>query len=367
MNVLHVFRSPVGGLFRHVSDLVEDQAKRGYKVGIVCDATSGGENAIHKLKALEAQCELGVHRLPMSRSIGLEDFVVQRSLPAICGPLQPDIIHGHGAKGGAYGRFLANKLQAKAVYTPHGGSLHYSIASPTGAIYLALESFFKKLTHGIIFESQFSADTYQKKIGAFTCAHKVIHNGLRETEFAELDRVKGINQFVFIGEIRHLKGLDALLKAMAILTKKTQANLLVFGSGPDEAFYKKRSSELGLDEVVAFHPAIFPATEAFKLAKCVVIPSLAESFPYIVLEAAAAKVPLLTTRVGGIPEIFGSFSNHLLPAGNAELLANAMLRIIETPEQTEQFAQQLHDQIHANFTYTQMVDKTASFYQELLS
>lgn len=367
MNVLHVFRAPVGGLFRHVCDLAEQQAKLGLNVGIVCDVSTGGENAIRKLKALEAVCKLGIHRMPMSRSLGLADYHVLRNLPSICQNIPLDIIHGHGAKGGAYGRFLAKRLKAKAIYTPHGGSLHYSATSPVGAIYLTLERYLKKLTHGIIFESQFSADAYQKKIGSFSCAHKVIHNGLREQEFSTLSRPTSKNQFVFVGEIRQLKGLDSLFKAMALVQATHQAKLLVFGAGPDEDAFKQQVASLGLNDAVSFNPPIFPATEAFKQATCIIIPSLAESFPYIVLEAAAAKVPLLTTQVGGIPEIFGPYAGHLLPPGEPGPLANAMQKVLENPDEAERFAGQLYDYVHENFTFDLMVEKTISFYQELLT
>ncbi|MEQ1529503.1 MAG: glycosyltransferase family 4 protein [Methylococcales bacterium] len=374
MNVLHVFRAPVGGLFRHVCDLVEQQAKMGLNVGIVCDASTGADNAVNKLQQLEPYCKLGIHRLPMSRSLGVADVKVVQNLPELCKTMQLHIVHGHGAKGGAYGRFLAKRIKAKAIYTPHGGSLHYSMTNPVGAIYLTLERYLKKLTDGIIFESQFSADAYQKKIGALPCAHKVIHNGLREPEFSVLNRPNSKNQLVFVGEIRQLKGLDVLFQALALLKlgglflkKEAQTKLLVFGAGPDEDFFKKRVQELGLNHIVSFNPPIFPATEAFKQAQCVIIPSLAESFPYIVLEAAAAKVPLLTTKVGGIPEIFGPYADHLLPPGDADLLAKAIQETLDNNAAAEQFAGQLYDYVHDHFTFMQMVEKTVVFYQELLS
>ena len=76
--------------------------------------------------------------------------------------------------------------------------------------------------------------------------------------------------------------------------------------------------ELGLDGVVDVSPPIYPVTKALAKGKCIVIPSLAESLPYVVLETAAAAVPLLTTKVGGIPEIFGKSADRLLPPADAE-------------------------------------------------
>ncbi|SJM89504.1 Glycosyltransferase [Crenothrix polyspora] len=366
MNILHVFRSPVGGLFRHVCDLAEEQARLGYNVGIICDASTGGASAASKLDALQAICTLGVHRIPMSRHIGFSDVKVLRNIPRLCAGENIDVVHGHGAKGGAYGRILAKMLHAKAIYTPHGGSMHYSITTPTGMFYLALERCLKKFTDGIIFDSKTSAETYRGKVGGFSCAHRVVHNGLREYEFDRLPRTEQENQFVFVGEIRKLKGLDVLLQALALI-KDPAVSLSVFGSGPDEAFFKNRVQVLGLINQVTFHLPVFPVTKAFVNARCVVVPSLAESFPYIVLETAAARVPLLTTNVGGIPEIFGPHAYQLLPAGDANELAKAMQRVLNDHDSAESLADSLHNHVHTHFRFSTMVEHIVGFYNELLT
>jgi glycosyltransferase involved in cell wall biosynthesis len=72
-----------------------------------------------------------------------------------------------------------------------------------------------------------------------------------------------------------------------------------------------------------------PARRAFGLGRCMVVPSRAESLPYIVLEAAAAAKPLIATRVGGIPEILGDGPHLVRPA--EEALAAAMLGVLRDP------------------------------------
>ena len=117
LSVIHVLRTPVGGLFRHVCDLAKMQSDRGLQVGIFCDSETGGENAARILKKLENHCSLGIHRFPVGRLPGIADLTAIHRLRKSLASLSPDIIHGHGAKGGAYARILGHWINAKAFYT----------------------------------------------------------------------------------------------------------------------------------------------------------------------------------------------------------------------------------------------------------
>jgi glycosyltransferase involved in cell wall biosynthesis len=365
-SVVHLFRAPVGGLFRHVCDLVRGQEKLGLKLGLICDTTTGDAHADNTLAELSQVCELGIYRVPMGRTLGWSDVTAIAKLIRICTGIGPDIIHGHGAKGGAYARLIANRVGASSIYTPHGGSLHYSAASPIGFVYLSLERILRRRTGGIIFESQFGADTYANKVGAIPCACQVIYNGLDIEEFAPIVSDTSHKDFVFVGEIRKLKGIDVLLQAVSQLRLRRDISLLIVGSGPDADFFRQRITDLGLEACVTMSPAIFPSTHAFAQGKCVVIPSLAESFPYVVLEAAAAKIPLLTTSTGGIPEIFGPYAKYLLPPGDPEALARAMEKVLDAPEQTNKLADGLQAYVKAHFRIIKMIQSVNKFYQQVL-
>ena len=77
-------------------------------------------------------------------------------------------------------------------------------------------------------------------------------------------------------------------------------------------------------------PAIEPARDAFAMGRLMVVASRAESLPYVVLEAAAAGVPMIATRVGGIPEIFGPTAEPALVApGDPHALADAIARALD--------------------------------------
>jgi len=169
--IVHVTRSPVGGIFRHISDLASAQAEAGHAVGLICDSVSGGLLEEERIAALSKRLSLGVTRIGMARSIGPGDLPALLSVARTMAKLRPDVVHCHGAKGGFYGRLAAALERRKgrsgaAFYAPHGGSLHYDRASRSGRIYFTIERALERLTDGLIHVSAYEAETYRKKVGA---------------------------------------------------------------------------------------------------------------------------------------------------------------------------------------------------------
>ncbi len=74
LNILHVLRAPVGGLFRHVVDLATGQAARGHRIGLIADSASGGPQSDAMLEDLAPVLALGLTRVPMSRQFGTRDL-----------------------------------------------------------------------------------------------------------------------------------------------------------------------------------------------------------------------------------------------------------------------------------------------------
>ncbi|MBK1795680.1 glycosyltransferase family 4 protein [Devosia sp. WQ 349] len=334
MRILQVLRAPVGGLFRHVCDLTEELSARGHEIGIVVDALASDAQTEAKLKAIEQFTSLGVYRHPMPRVFGLGDLKTPFAVNKLAKRLNVDVIHGHGAKGGFYARLArlgGNK--ARTVYTPHGGVLHFPSTSRSGQIFHKLERALMRKTDAIIFESHFALKTYSALIGAPTCPTSVIYNGLRPAEFEPLEHRHPLSDFVFVGELRELKGIFHLVEALAQVQRAddSRPTLVVAGDGPSRPELEQLISTLGLTDQVRFLGSR-PAREAFALGECAVLPSLAESLPYVVMEATAAGLPVISTRVGGIAEIFGPTQDRLIPAGDTTALANAMQAHLNNPQ-----------------------------------
>lgn len=296
----------------------------------------------------------------MSRQVGLSDVTAIRAVRRFAIQTEADVLHGHGAKGGAYARLAANAIKKRGIpiasfYTPHGGSLHYDPASITGRIFLALERRLAPMTDGLIFESQYSAGLYEKKVMPFPCPATVVPNGLWPDEFKIITPVQDAADFLFIGELRHLKGVDVLLNALASLQAKGRAAITakIVGSGPDDAEFRQLAEQLQLGKNVTFTGPM-PAREAFPLGRCLVLPSRAESFPYIVLEAAAAQVPMILTDVGGIPEIVAGTSIDLVPPGDIAALTAQMTFFLNNPSGLSGPAKQLHSLVLSRYQASEM-------------
>lgn len=367
LNILHVFRAPVGGLFRHVVDLVRGQAARGHRIGLVADSTTGGARAEATLADLSRDLALGLTRTPMSRHVGASDLRALRHVARRLSETQADVVHGHGAKGGAYAR-LARAATGNAIraYTPHGGSLHYSWSSPVGFLYLAAERALMRRTDLFLFESAYGGHVFHAKVGSPRALVRVVHNGVTQAEFEPVAPAREVSDLLFVGELRMLKGVDVLLDALARLAGEGRTiTATIVGDGPDQGDLLARATTLNLTGAVDFAGAL-PARTAFARGRVLVVPSRAESLPYIVLEAAAAGMPIIATKVGGMAEIFGNDANLVMP-GDAPALARAISVALDDLAGAQASAVRLRERIRDTFSADVMSDAVLSAYGEALA
>lgn len=371
LRILHCVRSPIGGIFRHIMDLAASQAAAGHDVGLICDSSSGSafDNAL--VEQIGQHLSLGVARFPMQRQLTIQDLKATRNLYRYIRDLKPDVLHGHGAKGGAYTRAIGTVLRMKGrnvtrIYCPHGGSLHYDPNRLEGRIYHTIERVLERFTDGLIFVSDYEAAAFETKVCHPRAVSRVIYNGLRPDEFSPVETNPDAADFLYIGMLRDLKGTDLFIEALHNIKLKsgTAPTAHIVGEGPDEERYRAMVSNLGLEDKVTFHGAL-PARQAFAMGKCVVVPSRAEAMPYIILETVAAQRPLIATRVGGIPEIFGSHASHLVEPGRIESLTSAMEAALANPKAKEALAKTMRGCLAETFSIDLMSDRITTLYREV--
>jgi glycosyltransferase involved in cell wall biosynthesis len=356
LRILHAVRAPVGGIFRHILDVANGQADRGHHVGIIADSMTGGERAEAALAAIAPRLKLGVHRLAIRREPVPIDAVVWAHFMRLIRKLQPDVLHGHGAKAGAFIRLKGRSAKTIRVYTPHGGSLHYPLNTLKGAIYSRLERALMNRTDLFLFESAFARDTYQRTIGKPTGLVRCVFNGVTANEFDPITTAEDATDVVYVGEFRQIKGADILVDAVALLRAGGRpVTLTLAGDGEELEALKAQIARLGLTDAVRFIGHV-KARYGFSKGKVLVVPSRGDSMPYVVIEAAAAGVPMVAAKVGGIPEIFGEHTEALFAPNIVGAMADAIETALDDPEGALERAKTLRERIFLHFSQKAMVE-----------
>ena len=371
LRVLHVLRAPLGGLFRHVIDLTRGQIERGHEVGLITDSLTGGAQAESILSALQPNLKLGLLRLPMHRNPHISDLANLRDAFAHMRACEPHVLHGHGSKGGLYARmsgFLPAAPDAIRAYTPHGGSFNYYPGSFLHRIYMLAEGLLARRTDILLFESAFIGSCYEKYVGVSGPMKRVVLNGIGKAEAEPVEANPDAADFLYVGELRAAKGIDTLLDALAVVGRRTGRvpRTVLVGSGPDQQALSEHAANLNLTDFISF-PGPMPARRAFTLGRTLLVPSRAESLPYIVLEGAGARLPMIATDVGGIPEIFGPHAGQLIHCNDPELLAGAMIDELQRTEAERQArAGALADHVIERFSIDNMVEAVLAGYRDAL-
>lgn len=368
LRILQVLRAPVGGLFRHVYDLTEELAKRGHLIGVVADSLTSDARTGERLRSLAPSIALGTYYFPMPRTVGWGDVTTPFQVRALAGKLDIDVLHGHGSKGGVNARLARlGRRDRVALNTPHGGVLNYKPGTMVGDVFRRIERMIGSITDAYIFESAYAEQRFHELIGVPPCAEAVIHNGLAPEEFEPLGPDPDARDFVFVGEFRSAKGIGYLIDALkdTAAPDGRPATLAMAGSGPELEQTKARIAELGLSDRVELL-GVRPVREALRRGRCLVVASLAESLPYVILEGASAGLPVLSTNVGGIGEIFGPTAGSMFPPADAAALRAAMERFLADPEAAQAEAKVRLDYIRPRFSIAHMVDQIEALYRQVL-
>lgn len=364
LRILHAVRAPVGGIFRHILDLAVGQAERGHSVGILADSLTGGERADAALKEIAPKLKLGVYRLAIRREPHPIDSVTSLHFLRLARSLKLDVLHGHGAKAGAFVRLKRKSKNAIRVYTPHGGSLHYPPGTLKGNVYARMERALMNRTELFLFESGFARDTYQRVIGKPAGLVRCVFNGVAASEFDPIPLAEDATDVVYVGEFREIKGADLLIQAIARLRADGKpVTLTLAGDGEETEKLKALVSNLNLGDAVRFIGHV-KARYGFSKGKLLVVPSRGDSMPYVVIEAAAAGIPLIAANVGGIPEILGPYTDGLFVANSIGAMADAIETALTDMDKTRERARELRERIFVHFSQKAMVDGVLNGYRD---
>jgi glycosyltransferase involved in cell wall biosynthesis len=163
---------------------------------------------------------------------------------------------------------------------------------------------------------------------------KIIHCGVDASIIPPTTAQAG-NRLLFVGRLTAFKGVPILLQAMQTVREAhPDVHLTVVGDGPDRALLERMSTDLGLDANVSFVGSRAPSdvAELLGATDVFVLPSFAEGVPVVLMEALAAEVPVVTTRIAGVGELVEEgVSGLLVPPSDAGSLAAAIGELLADP------------------------------------
>lgn len=158
---------------------------------------------------------------------------------------------------------------------------------------------------------------------------------------------------VFVGRMAAVKGVPVLLDAVARLHgEDPDVTLTLVGDGPDRGLIEARIAALGLDRVVTITGYLSQAEVADQLARAdvFVLPSFAEGVPVVLMEAMASRLPVVTTRIAGIPELVeDGVSGFVVPPGDATSLASRLGDLLADPDLRVQMGAAGRAKVEAEF------------------
>jgi glycosyltransferase involved in cell wall biosynthesis len=163
----------------------------------------------------------------------------------------------------------------------------------------------------------------------------------------------------YVGRLSIEKGVTYLIDALAMLkVKQAEVHLLIVGEGKQRAKLQAQVESLGLRQAVKFLGERGDARQIIGALDLLVLPSLTEGLPNVVLEAFAYKTPVVATAVGGVPELVkDGETGWLVPPRDPHALAQAILDALSNPEEARRRAENAYKHLLENFTVEKQVDK----------
>lgn len=289
------------------------------------------------------------------------------------------IIHTHGPRGSFYGRLAARWAGVPIIIsTVHVSLYDYPVCRLKKGIYIMLDRFTARFCDRIICVAKALADNliYKSKINPDKVL--VIHNGIDLDRFNKIgdafNLLKELNINVedkrigIIGRLSCEKGHIYLLKAVAEL-RKIFPNLkcLIVGDGLLRKELERISERLEISKNCIFTGTMHNIPEVLSILDGLVLPSISEGFPMILLEAMAARCPIVATRIGGIPELIENGKTGILvEPRDHQALARAIEELLQNKEKTKEMTSMARLMVEKEFIAEGMVKKIEGVYENLV-
>ncbi|MGL4422926.1 MAG: glycosyltransferase, partial [Gemmataceae bacterium] len=283
------------------------------------------------------------------------------------------IWHGHDYKTNALGLLLKRFWPMRLVTTAHGWVHH----TPRTPIYYKIDQLcLRRYEQVYCVSPDLHAECRAFGVSERRCI--LLENGIDETVYQRSQTIAaaqaklGLAGKGFLigaaGRLEKEKAFDNLIRAVAALRKQERAvHLVIVGEGSQRQALLELAREMQVSEHVTLAGWQSDVRTYFEAMDVFALSSLREGLPNVVLEAMALEVPVVVTKINGLPRLIESGVNGLLvPAGEVEPLTKALAGLLEQPEQQAKFRHAGRKTIETRYSFRQRMETLADHYDQLL-
>jgi glycosyltransferase involved in cell wall biosynthesis len=371
MRILYVITSAeFGGAPLHVLQLARYMLKQSHEVGIV---TAPEPRMMQEAKALGVRIFPNPHFV---RPVVLwKDFRALWRVSQAIQQFKPDLVSAHSTKAGFAARFSCAILRVPVIFTAHGWAFTEG-KSPLSRYFLALaEGLASKVTKKIICVSEHDKELAIRLHVASEKKVKVIHNGMEPSLYLNTDGSKirselGLSEseilITMVARFVPQKDHDTLFRALNFLPECGFKVALV-GNGEREVLFRREAEKQSVNGRVVFLGERCDVPQILAASGIFVLSSHWEGLPRSIIEAMMSGLPVVATRVGGVPELVeDGVTGFLVPPKDPQALAKALQRLLDDPELRHRMGQLGREKALREFTLDRMLRETEKVYEEVL-
>ncbi len=358
-----VTRADVGGAQVHIRDLCRALTARGEEVVVLV----GGKGPY-----LDELAKLGIPYISLRHLVApirpYRDLRALWELVAALRSVHPDVVCAHTSKAGFLGRIASGILRIPSVFTPHGWTITDRVSARQGRMFRMAEKFAALFTSRIINVCRYEVDLAIQHGVAPPRKLALVYNGMHDVPESMLgDPERHPPRLAMVARMERQKDHETLLDALAGL-KDLAWELELIGDGPLEPEVRARVQRLGIADRVIFsgyRPEVAPL-----LARCqiFVLTSRFEAFPYSILEAMRAGLPVVATDVGGVREaVTEDVTGYLVPRCHVEAVRARLAALIWDPALRRRMGDAGRKKFGVHFHFDEMLRRTIRVYEEAVA
>lgn len=354
MKIAALVTQPHGGPVDHAVDVACELARRGHDSHIIGPV---GDYA-NRLQSAGVHC----HEMSIATKTDLRGT---RRLQVLLRSLRPDVLHCQDRRAGLVGRFL-RRSAGRTVYTMHGvpdglsdlvaGNARVARRTVRDVIlYIYVERWLDRLMPTEVIVPCAALVPYVvREVGIRADHVRVVPNGIDPARFASDGSQRGGKTILWVGVMAPVKRIDRLVRA---LTQVPEARLVLVGDGAERSAIESLVAELGLAERVEFRGFLSDPTPVFAEADVFALPSGAEACPLALLQAMSCGLPVVASRVGGIPDVVRDEVDGLLvDADDVDGLAAGLRKLIDDAGYRAAMGASARERIVTSYSLSRCVD-----------